>query len=160
MKFVYFTDIHLCEGRDSEPGFKTCIEAMLAHEPEVLVNGGDLGITPAATSLYAELIRDIPVPIILSNGNHEMCSGYLPRERAGTLHSSADIGGVHFVALDVVRYFEPTEEHRWNWHVLADDYLLEWLSEPSGGICCSGSLAPTRTPSIKLGGPPFGWRLA
>ena len=160
MKFIYFTDIHLCEGRDSEPGFKTCIESMLAHEPEVLVNGGDLGITPAATSLYAELTRDIPVPIILSNGNHEMCSGYLPRERAGTLHSSADIGGVHFVALDVVRYFEPTEEHRWNWHVLADDYLLEWLSEPSGDICCSGSLAPTRTPSIKLGGPPFGWRLA
>ena len=134
MKFVYFTDIHLCEGRDSEPGFKTCIEAMLAHEPEVLVNGGDLGITPAATSLYAELTRDIPVPIILSNGNHEMCSGYLPRERAGTLHSSADIGGVHFVALDVVRYFEPTEEHRWNWHVLADDYLLEWLSEDLAGV--------------------------
>ena len=134
MKFVYFTDIHLCEGRDSEPGFKTCIESMLAHEPEVLVNGGDLGITPAATALYAELTRDIPVPIVLSNGNHEMCSGYLPRERAGTLHSSVDIGGVHFVALDVVRYFEPTEEHRWNWHVLADEYLLEWLSEDLAGI--------------------------
>ncbi len=134
MKFIYFTDIHLSEGRDAGPGFARCLESMLAHDPQVLVNGGDLGITPDAISLYADMTRDLAVPILLSNGNHEMCSGYLPRERAGTVHSSIDIGGVHFVVLDVVRYFEPTEDHRWNWHVLADENMLAWLAEDLAGV--------------------------
>ena len=68
------------------------------------------------------------MPVLLSHGNHEMCSGYLPREQGGTAHASADIGGVHFVLLDVVHYFEPTEDHPANWHVLADEGLLEWLA--------------------------------
>ena len=128
MKFIYFTDIHLCEGTDSRQGFAACLEAMLAHNPQLLINGGDLGINPEALALYDELIEDVPVPILHSNGNHEICSGYVPRECAGTDHRSADIDGVHFVTLDVVRYFEPTEAHPWNWHALADDDLLAWLA--------------------------------
>ena len=134
MRFVYFTDIHLGEGRDSVTGFERCLEKMLAHRPEVLVNGGDLGITPEAVARYGQMTRDVGVPVLHSNGNHEMCSGYLPRELAGTVHRSADIGGVHFVVLDVVRYFEPTEEHRANWHVLADEGLLEWLREDLAAV--------------------------
>jgi hypothetical protein len=127
MKFIYFTDIHLCEGHDSRLGLERCLDSMLGHDPELLICGGDLGITPEAVTLYGELTQDITVPILLSNGNHEMCSGYLPRDQAGTIHSSRDIDGVHFVILDVVHYFEPTEAHRWNWHALADDRLLRWL---------------------------------
>jgi len=127
MKFIYFTDIHLHEGHDSRLGFERCLESMLGHDPELLLCGGDLGITPEAVSLYREMTQDVPAPILLSNGNHEMCSGYLPREQAGTVHSSTDVDGVHFVILDVVRYFEPTEVHHWNWHALADDQLLKWL---------------------------------
>ena len=93
MKFVYFTDIHLGEGRDSRLGFERCLESMLAHRPEVLVNGGDLGVTPEAVELYRSMTRGVGVPLLHSNGNHEMCSGYLPRQKAGTAHSSADIGG-------------------------------------------------------------------
>ncbi len=129
MKFVYFTDVHLCEGHDSRPGFERCVESMLGHDPELLVCGGDLGVTPEAVDLYTDVTRDVPVPILLSNGNHEMCSGYQPRDQAGTAHSSRNVGGVHFVILDVVRYFEPTEEHPWNWHALADDRMVEWLEE-------------------------------
>jgi hypothetical protein len=99
MKFAYFTDIHLCEGRDSREGFERCLESMLSHDPQVLVNGGDLGITPEAVGLYRQVTRNIPVPILHSNGNHEMCSGYLPREEAGTVHSSRDVNGVHFVTV-------------------------------------------------------------
>jgi hypothetical protein len=127
MKFIYFTDIHLGEGRDSRRGFELCLESMLAHRPQLLVNGGDLGITPEAVALYRELIGDVTVPVLHSNGNHEMCSGHLPRHQAGTVHSSRDIDGVHFVVLDVVHYFEPTPERRTNWHGLADDDLLAWL---------------------------------
>ena len=50
------------------------------------------------------------------------------------MHASADIGGVHFVLLDVVRYFEPTEDHPSNWHVLADEGLLEWLAADLAGL--------------------------
>ena len=128
MKFIYFTDIHLCEGRDSRRGFERCLDSMLSHQPQLLINGGDLGITPEAISLYDELTEEVPVPILHSNGNHEMCSGYLSRDRAGTAHNSADIGGAHFAILDVIRYFEPTEAHPNNWHALADDALLEWLA--------------------------------
>ena len=129
LKFIYFTDIHLCEGIDSRQGFATCLESMLEHKPQLLVNGGDLGIDSKALALYDELIEDVPVPILHSNGNHELDSGHVPRERAGTDHRSTDIDGVHFVTLDVVRYYEPTEAHRWNWHVLADDDLLKWLAD-------------------------------
>ena len=128
MKFIYFTDIHLCEGRDSRRGFERCLDSMLSHQPQLLINGGDLGITPEAISLYDELTEEVPVPILHSNGNHEMCSGYLSRDRAGTAHNSADIGGAHFAILDVIRYFDPTEAHPNNWHALADDALLEWLA--------------------------------
>ena len=68
MKFIYFTDIHLCEGIDSRQGFATCLESMLEHKPQLLVNGGDLGIDSKALALYDELIEDVPVPILHSNG--------------------------------------------------------------------------------------------
>jgi Icc-related predicted phosphoesterase len=129
LRFIYFTDIHLDTGTDSLKGFESCLEAMMAHEPELLINGGDLGITTTALEQYAEVMSDVTVPVLLSHGNHEMCSGYLPREQAGTVHGSLDAGEVHFVVLDVVRYFEPTAEHEANWHVLADESLLEWLAE-------------------------------
>lgn len=128
MRFIYFTDIHLDTGTDAREGFEICLEAMLAHDPDLLVNGGDLGITTTALEQYAEVMRQVSVPVLLSHGNHEMCSGYLPREEAGKVHSSMDEGGVHFVVLDVVTYFEPTAEHSANWHVLADEFLLEWLA--------------------------------
>ena len=83
---------------------------MLEHQPEVLINGGDVGLTSEVLAQYAQTMERVSVPVLLSHGNHEMCSGYLPREQGGTAHASADIGGVHFVLLDVVRYFEPTEE--------------------------------------------------
>ena len=129
MRFAYFTDIHLREGYDSDLGFERCLGSMLAHEPQLLVCGGDLGVTPEAVTLYREMTAGIPVPILLSNGNHEICSGYLPRDQAGTAHTSCDLDGVHFVMLDVVRYFEPTESHPWNWHVVADERMLRWLAE-------------------------------
>lgn len=129
MRFIYFTDVHLDTGFDARKGFGMCLEAMLEHEPELLVNGGDLGITDEALRQYAEMMESVSAPVLLSHGNHEMCSGYLPRDRAGTVHSSTDAGGVHFVVLDVVRYFEPTPERTHNWHVLADDALIDWLAE-------------------------------
>ncbi len=128
MKFIYFTDIHLDSGIDADRGFELCVESMLAHQPIALINGGDLGITDVALTQYAQIVEGVSVPVLLSYGNHEMCSGYLPREQGGTMHASADMGGVHFVLLDVVRYFEPTEDHPANWHVLADQGLLEWLA--------------------------------
>jgi hypothetical protein len=134
MKFIYFTDIHLCEGRDYSKGFERCLDSMLSHSPQLLVNGGDLGITPEALALYDELTEEVPVPILHSNGNHEMCSGYLPRERAGTAHNSANIGGAHFAILDTIRYFEPTEAHPNNWHALADETMLEWLADDLSGL--------------------------
>ena len=134
MKFIYFTDIHLDTGTDAQKGFEQCVESMLAQQPEVLVNGGDLGITPEALAQYARIMEGVSVPVLLSHGNHEMCSGYVPREQGGTRHASADIGGVHFVLLDVVRYFEPTEDHPSNWHVLADEGLLEWLAADLAAI--------------------------
>lgn len=134
MKFIYFTDIHLCGGFDSDKGFALCLESMLSHDPKLLVNGGDLGITPEAVTLYRDLTQDVQIPILHSNGNHEMCSGYLPREKAGTANSSTDIDGVHFVILDVVRYFEPTEEHPGNWHVLADEDMISWLADDLSAI--------------------------
>ncbi len=134
MKFIYFTDIHLDSGIDAFRGFELCVESMLEHQPEVLINGGDVGLTPEALAQYAQTMERVSVPVLLSHGNHEMCSGYLPREQGGTAHASADIGGVHFVLLDVVRYFEPTEDHPSNWHVLADEGLLEWLAADLAGL--------------------------
>jgi Icc protein len=134
MRFIYFTDIHLCEGHDSRLGLERCLDSMLGHSPELLVCGGDLGVKSEAVALYTEVTQGLSVPILLSNGNHEMCSGYLPRHKAGTAHSSHDAGGVHFVILDVVRYVEPTKAHPWNWHALADDRLLTWLKEDLAGV--------------------------
>ena len=134
MKLTYFTDIHLCEGHDFRRGFERCLESMLSHQPQLLINGGDLGITPEALTLYDELTREIPVPILHSNGNHEICSGYISRQSAGTTHHSTNIAGVHFAILDLVRYFEPTQAHPANWHVLADETLLAWLEADLSGL--------------------------
>ena len=134
MRFIYFTDIHLHEGFDSDKGFERCLESMLSHEPALLINGGDLGLTPEAVTLYREMTQDVDIPILHSNGNHEMCSGYLPRQQAGTANSSVDIDGIHFVILDVVRYFEPTDDHPKNWHALADDAMLTWLEQDLAGL--------------------------
>jgi len=41
---------------------------MLSHGPQLLTNGGDLGITPEALTLYDELSEEVPVPILHSNG--------------------------------------------------------------------------------------------
>ena len=83
MKFIYFTDIHLDTGIDALRGFELCVESMLAHQPEALVNGGDLGVTTEALAQYAQVMERVSVPVLLSHGNHEMCSGYLPRGTRG-----------------------------------------------------------------------------
>ena len=83
MKFIYFTDIHLDSGIDAFRGFELCVESMLEHQPEVLINGGDLGLTPEVLAQYAQTMERVSVPVLLSHGNHEMCSGYLPREQGG-----------------------------------------------------------------------------
>jgi 3',5'-cyclic-AMP phosphodiesterase len=127
MKFIFFTDLHLCQGTDSPKGAALCFESMLGHDPEFLINGGDLGITTEAINLYSDLTATLSQPILMCNGNHEMCSGYLPRELAGTTHYSKNLNGVHIVVLDVVRYNEPSEEHPRNWYGLADEALLSWL---------------------------------
>jgi 3',5'-cyclic-AMP phosphodiesterase len=129
VKFAFFTDIHLCQGTDSKEGFLECLDSMISHEPQFLVNGGDLGITPEAISFYKDATRDLPMPLYLCNGNHEMCSGFVPQEEAGVANRSIDSGGVHLIILDVVRSFEPTENHPWNWYGLADDAMLSWLAE-------------------------------
>ena len=129
MKFIYFTDIHLCQGYDSQMGVEKCFESMLKQEPEFLINGGDLGIAPEAIDFYNKLTKDLPIPLYLCNGNHEMCSGYLPQEKAGTMHYSIDINGVHVVVLDVVNYNEPSDEWPRNWYGLADKKLINWLKK-------------------------------
>lgn len=129
MKFIYFTDLHLYQGKSSEKGVKKCFKSMLKHKPKFLINGGDLGIVDEAISTYKTITKDVSVPILMCNGNHEMCSGYLPREKAGTTHYSKDINGVHVVVLDVVRYNEPSEKRPRNWYGLADKELLTWLED-------------------------------
>jgi len=129
MTFIYFTDLHLCQGEDSQKGVEFCFDSMLQHNPEFLINGGDLGITQEAIDLYEAMSKGISQPLLMCNGNHEMCSGYLPREKAGTTHYSREISGAHVVVLDVVRYNEPSDEHPRNWYGLADDSLLAWLED-------------------------------
>lgn len=127
MRFIYFTDIHLDEGVDSRQSFERCLESMLAHEPQLLINGGDVGVTPEAIDAYEAFCRQINVPVYLSLGNHEMCSGFVSRERIHGKHVSFDHGDVHFVILDVCRYNEPSDEHPHKWWVVADDHMLDWL---------------------------------
>ena len=127
MQFIYFTDIHLCQGENSKKGIELCFESMQKHNPEFFINGGDLGITDEALQIYKDITQDVSQPILMCNGNHEMCSGYLPQEKAGTTHYSTNINGTHIVVLDVVRYNEPSEEHPRNWYGLADETLLTWL---------------------------------
>ena len=50
MKFIYFTDIHLDSGIDAFRGFELCVESMLEHQPEVLINGGDVGLIARGAS--------------------------------------------------------------------------------------------------------------
>jgi Icc protein len=141
MKFIYFTDIHLCQGKDSSKGIERCFESMMRHNPEFLINGGDLGIVDEAIQLYKDITKEISQPILMCNGNHEMCSGYLPQEKAGTTHYSTDRNGIHIVVLDVVRYNEPSEKHPRNWYGLADETLLSWLENDLKNI-------PRETPLI------------
>ncbi|MDA0842190.1 MAG: metallophosphoesterase [Planctomycetota bacterium] len=134
MRFVFFTDVHLLEREDSVKGFELCIESMLSHGPEVLINGGDLGVPDGATQTYNEMIARIGLPVHMVNGNHEICNGSLDPERAGEFSNSFDHAGVHFVMLDLVRAFEPTEEHPWNWYFTADEKNLKWLEEDLAGL--------------------------
>ena len=58
MKFIYFTDIHLDTGINAQKGFELCVESMLVHQPEVLINGGDLGLTPEVLAQYAQTMEE------------------------------------------------------------------------------------------------------
>lgn len=129
MRFIFFTDIHLCEGTGSRDGMARCLESMLAHEPALLINGGDMGVAPDALAAYDDLTRGIGVPIHLCLGNHEMCSGRVPRYRNPPHNVSLDSGGVHFVILDLCRYYPPDDGHVWNWYVVADEPTLTWLRD-------------------------------
>jgi hypothetical protein len=41
---------------------------MPSYGSQLLINGGDLGITPEALALHDELSEEVPVPILHSNG--------------------------------------------------------------------------------------------
>ena len=80
MKFIYFTDIHLCEGTDSRQGFAACLEAMLAHNPQLLINGGDLGIKRAfGLGFERALVAARGVGILGLSTQLELFGGRLPR---------------------------------------------------------------------------------
>ena len=164
MKFIYFTDIHLCQGIDSQLGVEQCFESMLSHDPEFLINGGDLGIEPEAIAFYNDLTRDLPIPLLMCNGNHEMCSGYLPREKAGTTHYSTDINDAHIVVLDVVRYNEPGDTWPRNWYGFADETLLTWLEndlaniDPSTPLIVAAHIPLSTTFPFRMGRAPEGKR--
>ncbi|MDP6746795.1 MAG: metallophosphoesterase [Candidatus Poribacteria bacterium] len=128
MRFVFFTDIHLLENKDSIIGFEKCLDRMLAFEPQLLINGGDLGVTPEAVKTYHQMIQKLPIPVYQVNGNHEICNGLLAPEQAGQLSRSFNHDGVHFVIFDTVRFFPPTDEHPHNWYFVADQQNLDWLS--------------------------------
>ncbi len=128
MRFIFFTDIHLLENTDSIIGFEKCLDRMIAFEPELLINGGDLGVTPKAVEIYYRMIDSLPIPVYHVNGNHEICNGHLDGERSGQFSYSFDFGGVHFVILETVRFFNPTTEHPQNWYFIVDQQDLEWLN--------------------------------
>ena len=128
MRFVFFTDIHLLENKDSIIGFEKCLDRMLAFGPQLLINGGDLGVTSQAVNTYHEMIKGLDIPVYQVNGNHEICNGFLTPERAGQFSRSFDHDGVHFVIFDTVRFFTPTDEHPQNWYFIADPQNLEWLA--------------------------------
>ena len=134
MRFVFFTDIHLLENKDSIIGFEKCLDRMLAFDPQLLINGGDLGVTTEAVNTYYGMIKELPVPVYQVNGNHEICNGSLIPEEAGQFSYSFDDHGIHFVIFDTVRYFEPTDEHPHNWYFVADQQNLEWLAADLAGI--------------------------
>ena len=134
MRFVFFTDIHLLENKDSIIGFEKCLDRMLAFDPQLLINGGDLGVTTEAVNTYYEMIKELPVPVYQVNGNHEICNGSLIPEEAGQFSHSFDDHDTHFVIFDTVRYFEPTDEHPHNWYFVADQQNLEWLATDLAGI--------------------------
>ncbi len=127
MRFIFFTDIHLLENRDSIIGFEKCLDRMLSYGPQLLINGGDLGITPEAVETYHRMIQGLPIPVYHVNGNHEICNGYLNSEQAGPFSHSFDCDGIHFVILDTVKFFNPTNEHPQNWYFTVDQQELEWL---------------------------------
>ena len=133
MRFVFFTDIHLLENKDSIIGFEKCLDRMLAFDPQLLINGGDLGVTTEAVNTYYGMIKELPVPVYQVNGNHEICNGSLIPEEAGQFSYSFDDHGIHFVIFDTVRYFEPTDEHPHNWYFVADQQNLEWLAADLAG---------------------------
>ena len=128
MRFIFFTDIHLLENTDSIIGFEKCLDRMIAFEPALLINGGDLGVTPEAVKIYYRMIDSLPIPVYHVNGNHEICNGHLDGERSGQFSYSFDFGGVHFVILETVRFFNPTTEHPQNWYFIVDQQDLEWLN--------------------------------
>ena len=134
MRFVFFTDVHLLEQEESVRGFEMCIESMLSHDPELLINGGDVGIPDGVIPTYKEMISNVDMPVHMVNGNHEICSGWLDPKQAGEFSYSFDHSGAHFVMLDLVRAFEPTEEHPWNWYFIADERNLRWLEEDLAGL--------------------------
>ena len=95
MRFVFFTDIHLLENKDSIIGFEKCLDRMLAFEPQLLINGGDLGVTPEAVKTYHQMIQELPIRLVLDspsyledrliNSSHPLATG-APRE--GTWQSA------------------------------------------------------------------------
>ena len=68
MKFIYFTDIHLFQGEDFQTGIELCFDSMLSHNPDFLINGGDLGIVDEAIQLYNGITKEITQPILMCNG--------------------------------------------------------------------------------------------
>jgi hypothetical protein len=126
------TKLH--KNNDSIIGFEKCLDRMLAFEPQLMINGGDLGVTPQAVETYHQMIKGVPIPIYQVNGNHEICNGSLTPETAGKCSSHFVHDGVHFVIFDTVRFFTPTDQHPQNWYFIADTQNLEWLATELGAI--------------------------
>jgi 3',5'-cyclic AMP phosphodiesterase CpdA len=146
--FVFMTDMHIQPERDGLEGFTEAIRAVNDLNPDFVITGGDLVMDAMGVkysradslfNLYAELVKDLNMPVYNTMGNHDIygiysASGADPlhneygekmfENRLGETYYSFSYQGWKFFILNSV---EDTHRDRYIGYI--DSTQMDWIKD-------------------------------
>jgi 3',5'-cyclic AMP phosphodiesterase CpdA len=126
-RFVYFTDVHLEEGKNAVQGFESALKKINELNPDFVISGGDNIADALAVpyekadmlyTMYKDIIKKLNMPIYNILGNHDVFGS---QKKSGVESTHPEFGKKMFARRLNKTYY--AFDHK-GWHFIVLDSVL------------------------------------
>lgn len=137
-RFVYFTDVHLEQGKNAVQGFESVVKKINELNPDFVISGGDNVADALAVpfekadmlyTMYKDIIKKLNMPIYNILGNHDVFGS---QKKSGVESTHPEFGKKMFARRLNKTYY--AFDHK-DWHfIVLDSVLIDPEGSYFGGV--------------------------